>query len=165
MSKEIAIHLKNITKSYPGVVANKNVDFQVNKGEIHALVGENGAGKSTLMKILYGIEQPDEGEIVINGSTETINKVETAINLGIGMVHQEFTLVPSFTAPENIGLGQEPKNSKGFVDWKGLNKSVMDIAEKYGFKTNVSLDVGINETIDWFIDNKELIDERYNVFK
>ncbi|MDC0978370.1 ATP-binding cassette domain-containing protein, partial [Acidimicrobiia bacterium] len=89
MSKEIAIHLKNITKSYPGVIANKNVDFQVNKGEIHALVGENGAGKSTLMKILYGIEQPDEGEIVINGSTETINKVETAINLGIGMVHQE----------------------------------------------------------------------------
>ena len=89
MSKEIAIHLKNITKSYPGVIANKNVDFQVNKGEIHALVGENGAGKSTLMKILYGIEQPDEGEIVINGSMETINKVETAINLGIGMVHQE----------------------------------------------------------------------------
>ncbi|MDA7721440.1 ABC transporter ATP-binding protein, partial [Acidimicrobiaceae bacterium] len=139
MSKEIAIHLKNITKSYPGVTANKNVDFQVNKGEIHALVGENGAGKSTLMKILYGIEQPDEGEIVINGSTETINKVETAINLGIGMVHQEFTLVPSFTAPENIGLGQEPKNSKGLVDWKGLNKSVMDIAEKYGFKVDPGL--------------------------
>ncbi|MDC3278658.1 ABC transporter ATP-binding protein, partial [Acidimicrobiia bacterium] len=139
MSKEIAIHLKNITKSYPGVIANKNVDFQVNKGEIHALVGENGAGKSTLMKILYGIEQPDEGEIVINGSTETINKVETAINLGIGMVHQEFTLVPSFTAPENIGLGQEPKNSKGLVDWKGLNKSVMDIAEKYGFKVDPGL--------------------------
>lgn len=139
MSKEIAIHLKNITKSYPGVIANKNVDFQVNKGEIHALVGENGAGKSTLMKILYGIEQPDEGEIVINGSMETINKVETAINLGIGMVHQEFTLVPSFTAPENIGLGQEPKNSKGLVDWKGLNKSVMDIAEKYGFKVDPGL--------------------------
>ena len=139
MSKEIAIHLKNITKSYPGVIANKNVDFQVNKGEIHALVGENGAGKSTLMKILYGIEQPDEGEIVINGSMETISKVETAINLGIGMVHQEFTLVPSFTAPENIGLGQEPKNSKGLVDWKGLNKSVMDIAEKYGFKVDPGL--------------------------
>jgi ABC-type uncharacterized transport system ATPase subunit len=109
MSKNTVIHLKNITKEYPGVVANKNVDFQVNKGEIHALVGENGAGKSTLMKILYGIEQPDEGEILINGEVQVINKVETAINLGIGMVHQEFTLVPSFTAPENIGLGQEPK--------------------------------------------------------
>jgi simple sugar transport system ATP-binding protein len=139
MSKETAIHLKNITKSYPGVIANKNVDFQVNKGEIHALVGENGAGKSTLMKILYGIEQPDEGEILINGTPQIINKVETAINLGIGMVHQEFTLVPSFTAPENIGLGQEPKNSRGLVDWKGLNNAVMNIAEKYGFKVDPGL--------------------------
>ena len=139
MSKNTAIHLKNITKEYPGVVANKNVDFQVNKGEIHALVGENGAGKSTLMKILYGIEQPDEGEILINGEVQVINKVETAINLGIGMVHQEFTLVPSFTAPENIGLGQEPKNSQGLIDWKGLNKLVVDIAEKYGFKVDPSL--------------------------
>ena len=139
MTKEIAIHLKNITKAYPGVIANKNVDFQVNKGEIHALVGENGAGKSTLMKILYGLEQPDEGEIIVDGSIKIINKVETAINLGIGMVHQEFTLVPSFTAPENIGLGQEPINSRGLVDWKGLNKSVVDLAKKYGFKVDPSL--------------------------
>ena len=139
MNKESAIHLKNITKSYPGVIANKNVEFQVNKGEIHALVGENGAGKSTLMKILYGIEQPDEGEIIVNGSLETVNKVETAINLGIGMVHQEFTLVPSFTAPENIGRGQEPRNGKGLIDWKGLNKLVVEIAEKYGFKVDPGL--------------------------
>ena len=139
MNKESAIHLKNITKSYPGVIANKNVEFQVNKGEIHALVGENGAGKSTLMKILYGIEQPDEGEIFINEEKHIINKVETAINLGIGMVHQEFTLVPSFTAPENIGLGQEPRNSKGLIDWKGLNKLVVEIAEKYGFKVDPGL--------------------------
>jgi|TARA_B110000263_G_scaffold230920_1_gene225817 ABC-type uncharacterized transport system ATPase subunit len=139
MNKDSAIHLKNITKAYPGVIANKNVDFQVNKGEIHALVGENGAGKSTLMKILYGIEQPDEGEIFINGTTQIINKVETAINLGIGMVHQEFTLVPSFTAPENIGLGEEPKNSRGLIDWKSLNKMVVDIAEKYGFKIDPGL--------------------------
>ena len=103
MSKDSIIHLKNITKEYPGVVANKNVDFQVNKGEIHALVGENGAGKSTLMKILYGIEQPSQGEIFINGEKQIISKVESAINLGIGMVHQEFTLVPSFTAPEILG--------------------------------------------------------------
>ena len=139
MNKESAIHLKNITKSYPGVIANKNVEFQANKGEIHALVGENGAGKSTLMKILYGIEQPDEGEIFINEEKHIINKVETAINLGIGMVHQEFTLVPSFTAPENIGLGQEPRNSKGLIDWKGLNKLVVEIAEKYGFKVDPGL--------------------------
>ena len=95
MNKETAIHLKNITKSYPGVVANKNVDFQVNKGEIHALVGENGAGKSTLMKILYGIEQPDEGEIIVNGSLETVNKVETAINLGIGTVSYTHLTLPT----------------------------------------------------------------------
>ena len=139
MNKESAIHLKNITKSYPGVIANKNVEFQVNKGEIHALVGENGAGKSTLMKILYGIEQPDEGEIFINEEKHIISKVETAINLGIGMVHQEFTLVPSFTAPENIGLGQEPRNSNGLIDWKGLNKLVVEIAEKYGFKVDPGL--------------------------
>ena len=139
MSKDSIIHLKNITKEYPGVVANKNVDFQVNKGEIHALVGENGAGKSTLMKILYGIEQPSQGEIFINGEKQIISKVESAINLGIGMVHQEFTLVPSFTAPENIGLGQEPKNNQGLIDWKGLNKLVVDIAEKYGFKVDPGL--------------------------
>ena len=139
MSKDSIIHLKNITKEYPGVVANKNVDFQVNKGEIHALVGENGAGKSTLMKILYGIEQPSQGEIFINGEKQIISKVESAINLGIGMVHQEFTLVPSFTAPENIGLGQEPRNKQGLIDWKGLNKLVVDIAEKYGFKVDPGL--------------------------
>ena len=139
MSKDSIIHLKNITKEYPGVVANKNVDFQVNKGEIHALVGENGAGKSTLMKILYGIEQPSQGEIFFNGEKQIISKVESAINLGIGMVHQEFTLVPSFTAPENIGLGQEPRNKQGLIDWKGLNKLVVDIAEKYGFKVDPGL--------------------------
>ena len=106
MSKNTAIQLKNITKEYPGVVANKNVDFQVNKGEIHALVGENGAGKSTLMKILYGIEQPDEGEILINGEVQVINKVETAINLGIGMVHQEFRLIENFTIKDNLTLSK-----------------------------------------------------------
>ena len=96
-NNEIAVEVKNITKSYPGVVANDSVDFSVMKGEIHALVGENGAGKSTLVKILYGIEQPDSGEIFVNGDSVEINKVDTAIELGIGMVHQEFHLVPSFT--------------------------------------------------------------------
>ena len=100
MSKNSIIHLKNITKEYPGVVANKNVDFQVNKGEIHALVGENGAGKSTLMKILYGIEQPTQGEIFINGEKQIISKVESAINLGIGMVHQAVSYT-HLTLPTN----------------------------------------------------------------
>ena len=95
-NKEIAVEVKNLTKTYPGVIANKSVDFKVYKGEIHALVGENGAGKSTLMKILYGIEQPDEGELFVNEEKVEINKVDKAIKLGIGMVHQEFHLVPSF---------------------------------------------------------------------
>ena len=130
--KELAIEVKGITKSYPGVVANKSVDFTVNKGEIHALVGENGAGKSTLMKILYGIEQADEGEVSVNGNVVQINKVDAAIKLGIGLVHQEFHLVPSFTAAENIGLGEEPRNSNGLINWDKLNKDVSEIAEKYG---------------------------------
>ena len=123
--KELAIEVKGITKSYPGVVANKSVDFTVNKGEIHALVGENGAGKSTLMKILYGIEQADEGEVSVNGNVVQINKVDAAIKLGIGMVHQEFHLVPSFTAAENIGLGEEPRNSNGLINWDKLNKDCL----------------------------------------
>ena len=131
-NNEIAVEVKNITKSYPGVVANDSVDFTVMKGEIHALVGENGAGKSTLVKILYGIEQPDSGEIFVNGDSVEINKVDTAIELGIGMVHQEFHLVPSFTAAENIGLGQEPRSSVGFIDWEELNNEVSEIAKKYG---------------------------------
>ena len=137
--KELAIEVKGITKSYPGVVANKSVDFTVKKGEIHALVGENGAGKSTLMKILYGIEQPDEGEVSVNGNVVEINKVDAAIKLGIGMVHQEFHLVPSFTAAENIGLGEEPRNSNGLINWDKLNKDVSDIAEKYGLDVDPNL--------------------------
>ena len=129
--KELAVEVKGITKSYPGVVANKSVDFTVNKGEIHALVGENGAGKSTLMKILYGIEQADEGEVSVNGNVVEINKVDTAIKLGIGMVHQEFHLVPSFTAAENIGLGEEPRNSNGLINWDKLNKDVSIIYRNY----------------------------------
>ncbi|MGA1479247.1 MAG: ABC transporter ATP-binding protein [Candidatus Actinomarina sp.] len=137
--KEIAIELKSITKTYPGVVANDNVDFKVFKGEIHALVGENGAGKSTLVKILYGIEQPDSGEIYVEGSNVKINKVDRAIELGIGMVHQEFHLVPSFTAAENIGLGDEPKTKIGFIDWEKLNQDVSEIAKKYGLDLDPTL--------------------------
>ena len=138
-NKEIAVEVKNLTKTYPGVIANKSVDFKVYKGEIHALVGENGAGKSTLMKILYGIEQPDEGELFVNEEKVEINKVDKAIKLGIGMVHQEFHLVPSFTAAENIGLGQEPRNSNGLINWEKLNQDVSSISEKYGLDVDPNL--------------------------
>ena len=106
---EIALEMKNITKRFPLVVANDNVDFKVYKGEIHALVGENGAGKSTLMSILYGLYQADSGKIFINGKKVSIDNPNVAINLKIGMVHQHFMLVPPLTVTENIILGMEPK--------------------------------------------------------
>ena len=137
--KKLAVQMKGITKEYPGVIANKNVDFEVYSGEIHALVGENGAGKSTLMKILYGIENLDKGEIYIEGNKENINNVDIAITLGIGMVHQAFHLVPSFTAAENIGLGEEPINKNKLINWDDLNNRVDDISEKYGLKVDPKL--------------------------
>ncbi|MEO8285256.1 MAG: ABC transporter ATP-binding protein [Chloroflexota bacterium] len=102
------LELRGITKSFPGVLANDHVDLTVEKGEIHALVGENGAGKTTLMRILYGLEQPDEGEIRLGGKRVTVDSPATAIRLGIGMVHQYFQLVPSMTVLENVVLGAEP---------------------------------------------------------
>ena len=106
---EKAVVLKNITKRFPGVVANDRINLEVQKGEIHAIVGENGAGKSTLMKILAGLYQPDEGEIFVFGKKEEICSPSKAIELKIGMVHQHFMLVDRFTVLENIILGAEKK--------------------------------------------------------
>ena len=118
MSEEFAIQMKKITKIYPnGVVANHDVDFDVRKGEIHALMGENGAGKSTLMKMLFGIEQPTSGEIYVNGEKVNLTSPSAAIAKGIGMVHQHFMLVPSLTVAENMVLGMAPTKS-GLIDMK-----------------------------------------------
>ena len=103
---EKLIEVKNISKQFPGVLANDNVNWDVEKGEIHAIVGENGAGKSTLMYIIYGLYKPTEGEIFFEGQAVEINSPLDAINLGIGMVHQHFMLLPSFTVAENIVLGR-----------------------------------------------------------
>ena len=104
-----AIEMRGITKIYPnGVVANQGVDFSVNYGEIHAVMGENGAGKSTLMKMLFGMERPDQGEILFEGKPVQIHSPADAIALHIGMVHQEFMLVPSLTVAENMVLREEP---------------------------------------------------------
>ena len=100
------VEMRNIVKIYPnGVVANKGVDFEIEKGEIHAIVGENGAGKTTLMKILYGSEQPSSGEILINGELVVFKSPVDAMKKGVGMVHQNFMQIPSFTAAENVVLG------------------------------------------------------------
>src|SRR5689334_666832 len=103
------LEARNITKIYPnGVRANRSVNFSVTRGEIHALVGENGAGKTTLMKILYGMEHPTQGQIFLRGQPIQVDNPQAAIRLGIGMVHQNFMLVPSFTIAENVVLNREP---------------------------------------------------------
>lgn len=146
------LELKGITKSFPGVVANQKVDLSVEKGTVHALVGENGAGKSTLMKILYGMYAADSGEIFLDGKKVVIRSPQDAIRLGIGMVHQEFQLVPSLTVTENIGLGMEI--TKGpWVDRKAMRRKVIELSEKYGLQVDpdrpvAELSVGVQQRVE-----------------
>src|SRR5689334_24671530 len=102
------LELRGITKQFPGVLANDDVNFELRRGEVHALLGENGAGKSTLMNILYGLYRPDGGEIRLDGRHRAFGSAKDAIAAGIGMVHQHFMLIPVMTVAENIVLGQEP---------------------------------------------------------
>lgn len=142
-----ALSVRNITKTFPGVVANDNVSLSIEKGTIRAIVGENGAGKTTLMNIIYGMMKPDSGQIFINGKEVTFSSPRDAISKGIGMVHQHFMLVPSYTLAHNIALGVEPQKSI-FIDEKKLNNSVQAIAQKYGFAINekeVTVDVSVGE--------------------
>lgn len=130
MSK-IVVEMKDITKVFPGIVANDHISFKVRHGEIHALLGENGAGKSTLMNILFGLYQPEEGQIFINEKEVKITDPNVANELGIGMVHQHFMLVEKFTVTENIILGSEPK--KGMkIDYNYAKEQVLEISQKYG---------------------------------
>jgi len=127
------IEMINITKVFPGIIANDNITLRLRKGEIHALLGENGAGKSTLMSVLFGLYQPDGGEIRKNGQVVHINNPNDANDLGIGMVHQHFKLVEIFTVLENIILGVEP-NKMGFIQKKEAREKVLELSEKYGLK-------------------------------
>lgn len=131
MAEEYVVQMKNINKVYSnGVAANQGVDFNLKKGEIHALMGENGAGKSTLMKMLFGMEQPTSGEIVINGEPTVLSSPSVAISKGIGMVHQHFMLVPSLSVAENMVLGMAPR--KGiFIDQAKAIEITKENAEKY----------------------------------
>ena len=114
---EYIIELKDITKVFPGIIANDHINLQLKRGEIHALLGENGAGKSTLMSVLFGLYQPEEGQIYKNGQPVKINDPSDANDLGIGMVHQHFKLVEVFTVLENIILGVETTKN-GFLSKK-----------------------------------------------
>jgi simple sugar transport system ATP-binding protein len=127
------LELKGITKRFPGVVANDHVDFDLYRGEVHALLGENGAGKSTLMNVLYGLYRPDEGEILINGKPVEMGSPRDAIDLGIGMVHQHFMLIPVMTVAENIVLGVEPTREKVFLDQDAAEERVKQIARTFKF--------------------------------
>lgn len=129
------IQLKDITKRFPGVVANDHISIDVEQGEIHALAGENGAGKSTLMNILYGLYQPDEGSIIIDGQPVTFTSSKDSIAKKIGMVHQHFMLIPKLTVAENIIVGQET-GTKLKVDRKGAERQITALCEQYGLKIN-----------------------------
>ena len=129
------LEMRGITKRFPGVLANHQIDFEVRSGEVHALLGENGAGKSTLMKILYGLYQPDEGEIRLNDEQAIIHSPADAIRLGIGMIHQHFMLVPSLTVTENVALGL--KSSRGFrTDLDLVANRIRDLANLYGLRVD-----------------------------
>jgi len=131
-----AIEMLGITKEFPGIKANDNVTLRVKKGEIHALLGENGAGKSTLMSVLFGLYQPEEGMIKVDGKEVRISNPNIANEYGIGMVHQHFKLVENFTVTENIILGMEPKKSFGRVDVKKAKFKVKEISERYALKVD-----------------------------
>jgi ABC-type uncharacterized transport system ATPase subunit len=127
------LELRGITKRFPGVVANDHVDFDLRKGEVHALLGENGAGKSTLMNILYGLYKPDEGEILLNGKPISMSSPHEAIAAGIGMVHQHFMLIPVMTVAENIVLAAEPTKAGVIIDTSAAERRVRELADRFKF--------------------------------
>ena len=140
MSEEYIIEMRHITKKFPGIVANDDVSIQIKKGEIYALLGENGAGKSTLMSMLFGMYEPDEGEIFVKGKKVRITSPNYATKLNIGMVHQHFKLVSNYTVAENIIMGMEPvKKFLGLfpqVDIKKANRDIRKLSEDYGLEVD-----------------------------
>src|SRR3954464_13067092 len=137
-----ALEMRGITKRYPGVVANDNIDLDVKPGEIHALLGENGAGKTTLMNILYGLATPDEGEILLDGTPVNIAGPSDAIARGINMVHQHFMLVPVLTVAENILLGEETMANPIFLDRREAKRRIVELGQRFGFEINPDVKVG-----------------------
>jgi general nucleoside transport system ATP-binding protein len=136
MAEAPLLELRGITKRFPGVLANDDVNFDLRSGEVHALLGENGAGKSTLMNILYGLYTPDEGEILLHGTSIDLGSTKAAIEHGIGMVHQHFMLIPVMTVAENIVLATEPRLAGVLMDYEAARKRVRELSERYGLAVN-----------------------------
>ena len=133
---EYAIEMLGITKTFPGIIANDNVDLRIRTNEVHAILGENGAGKSTRMSVLFGAYAPDSGEIRIKGKKVEIKNPNIATELGIGMVHQHFKLVHNYTVTENIVLGREPRNRFGIVSLAQAEKKVSELSRRYGLSVD-----------------------------
>ncbi|WP_027480622.1 ABC transporter ATP-binding protein [Deinococcus pimensis] len=149
---EYAIELRGITKQFPLVLANDNISLKVRWGSVHALVGENGAGKSTLMKIIYGMQPPTSGEIVVDGQPVNLHDPKDAIRLGIGMVHQHFMLVDPLTVTENVILGSEP-TAGGAIDYRGARKRVAELIKQFNFDIDPDariedLPVGLQQKVE-----------------
>ena len=138
---DVAVALRGITKRFPGVIANRDVNISVRRGQVHAIVGENGAGKSTLMKILYGMQRPDEGNIEVDGQEVSFHSPSDAIDAGVGMVHQHFMLADNLTVLENVVLGSEPRKS-GLLDFGAARRRIKEISDSYG------LDVHPDEMVE-----------------
>ena len=149
---KIVLEAKGITKQFPGVLASDNVNFDLRKGEIHALLGENGAGKSTLMNLIYGLHLPDKGEIIVNGKPVEIKSPNDSIAAGIGMVHQHFMLIPVFTVAENVMLGDE-ETKRGSLDRVAVAAKINEISKQYGLDVDPNalvgpLPVGIQQRVE-----------------
>ena len=149
---KIVLEAKGITKQFPGVLASDNVNFDLRKGEIHALLGENGAGKSTLMNLIYGLHLPDKGEIIVNGKPVAIKSPNDSIAAGIGMVHQHFMLIPVFTVAENVMLGDE-ETKRGSLDRTAVAAKINEISKQYGLDVDPNalvgpLPVGIQQRVE-----------------
>ena len=152
MSEKLALEVRNITKRFPGVIANDRVNFKLAKGEIHALLGENGAGKSTLMNVIYGLYSPEEGEFFVDGKPAEIKNPHDAIASGIGMVHQHFMLVPVFSVAENIILGSEVTRGPS-LDLRTARQEIRELSQEYGLDVDPraiveDLPVGIQQRVE-----------------